>query len=155
MTLDIAAPQGNRDRARTPLRWDDSPSGGFTAPDVTPWLPVSEAGAASVAGQQADRGSVLWLCRDLIRARRAEFGGQIARYQALPAPDGQWAYRAGVLTVVANFTDEPAVCAWPVGEVLLSSAGAGPDPGAAAGPRATLGPWEGIIVRQPDGPGRS
>ena len=154
MTLDNAAPQGNRDRARTPLRWDDSPAGGFTAPDVTPWLPVSEDGAASVAGQQADRGSVLWLCRDLISLRRATFGGQVARYQALPAPEGQWAYRAGGLTVMANFTDEPAACPEPVGEVLLSSLGARPGL-AAAGPQATLGPWEGIIVRQPDGAGRS
>ena len=108
-----------------------------------------------MAGQQADRGSVLWLCRDLIRARRAGFGGQSARYRALPAPEGQWAYRVGGLTVMANFTDEPAVCAEPAGEVLLSSLRAGPDPAAPAGPQATLRPWEGIIARQPDGAGRS
>ena len=97
---------------------------------------------------------MLWLCRDLISLRRATFGGQVARYQALPAPEGQWAYRACGLTVMANFTDEPAACPEPVGEVLLSSLGARPGL-AAAGPQATLGPWEGIIVRQPDGAGRS
>ena len=151
MTLDHTAPQGNRDRARTPLRWDASPSGGFTAPGVTPWLPVSDAAAASVAGQRADRGSMLWLCRDLISLRRAEFGGQIADYQQLPAPEGQWAYRVGGLTVLANFTGQRAAYGGPPGEVLLSSAG----PAAGAGRPATLGPWEGIITRPPDGAGRS
>ena len=156
MTSSDAAPQGNRDRARTPLRWDASPGGGFTGPEVTPWLPVTGATAASVAGQQADRGSVLWLCRDLIGLRRAEFGGQVARYQQLPAPEGQWAYRIGDLEVAANFTSQPVTCPVPLGEVLLSSAGgaaaARPSP-APAGQRATLGPWAGVIARRPDGAG--
>ncbi len=33
------SPQGQRDRARTPMRWNAEPGGGFTGPAVTPWLP--------------------------------------------------------------------------------------------------------------------
>jgi alpha-glucosidase len=179
MTRDAAAGRENRDRARTPMRWDGSPSGGFTADGVRPWLPLGGAAAASVASQRADRGSVLWLCRDLLSLRRAESGGQIASYQAVPAPDGQWVYRVGGLLVAANLTDQPAACAEPLGEVLLSSAGTGAAAGtaagtgagtgtgaavgaargagtgsaAAAGPGRALGPWEGIVARQPGGTG--
>src|SRR2546430_14823356 len=32
----------DRDRARTPMPWDDSPGSGFTGPGVTPWLPLAE-----------------------------------------------------------------------------------------------------------------
>ena len=45
----------SRDRARTPMPWDASPSGGFTAGGVTPWLPYGEPRAAHRGGQQADR----------------------------------------------------------------------------------------------------
>ena len=160
------------------MPWDGSPGGGFTEAGVQPWLPLGDTAASNVAGQQADRGSVLWLCRDLLSLRRAEFGGRIAGYQAVPAPDGQWVYRVGGLTVAANLTDQPAACpvipgAGLAGEVLLSSAGkaaaggtgdaaapgagtAAPGAGtAAAGAGRTLGPWEGIIVRQAGGTGSS
>jgi alpha-glucosidase len=161
MTGHDATQRESRDRARTPMRWDGSPSGGFTAPGVRPWLPLGGAGTsratANVAAQQVDRGSVLWLCRDLLSLRRAEFGGQIASYQAVPAADGQWVYRVGGLTVAANLTDEPAACAEPLGEVLLSSAGPGQGAGtvAAAGPGRVLRPFEGIIARSAGGTGSS
>ena len=179
MTRDNATPRDNRDRARTPMRWDDSQSGGFTAPGVRPWLPLRGAaagnatgrGVASVASQQADRGSVLWFCRDLISMRRAEFGGRIASYQTVPAPDGQWVYQVGGLTVAVNLSDQPTVLAEPVGEVLLFSAGqdtsqdrsqgTGQDrsqetgPAVAPGSHRILRPWEGIIARQTGGTGRS
>ena len=38
---------GSRDRGRTPMQWDASPSAGFTAEGVTPWLPVGDAAAAT------------------------------------------------------------------------------------------------------------
>ena len=40
-TLDVEG-GADRDRARTPMPWDDSPGGGFTGPGVTPWLPLAE-----------------------------------------------------------------------------------------------------------------
>jgi alpha-glucosidase len=147
MTADAADPGQSRDRARTPMRWDSSPSGGFTAPGVTPWLPIGESPGGDVASQQARRGSVLWFCRELIRLRRARLGPGIARYEQLPAPEGLWVYRAGGLLVAANFTDQPAVCAEPAGPVLLSTVAG------RAGPGLTLGPWEGIVAGPATSPG--
>ena len=127
------------------MQWDGAPSAGFTADGVTPWLPVADAAARNVADQDGDPASALWLCRSLIALRRAELGGSVASYQALPAPDGQWAYRVGDLVVVANFTDHSAEVSCGVGEILLASDGQVP----AAAQAVTLAPWAGIIARHP------
>jgi glycosidase len=136
----MTAGDEGRDHARTPMQWDGSPSAGFTAAGVQPWLPCGET-ARTVAAQRADPGSVLWLCRDLIALRSAEFGGRIARYQQLPAPPGVWAFRAGGLTVMANFSGRPARLDLCPGPVVASSAGAGALRG------RTLAPWAGVIAR--------
>src|ERR1022692_4300646 len=141
--------EGNRDRARTPMQWDSSPAGGFTAEQVTPWLPAGHTAAVNVAGQREDPGSVLRFCRDLISLRHAEFGGQIGSYQVLPAPPGAWAYQAGRLTVLANFSGRPVPCHDPGGPVLLSSTGAAPP----AGPGIVLAPWQAVIARSADAGG--
>jgi len=135
--------RGNRDRGRTPMQWDATASAGFTAEQVRPWLPVGDNAAANVAGQRDDPGSVLCLCRDLLSLRRAELGGRIDGYQALPAPPGLWAYRAGGLTVLANFSALPVSHPDPAGPVLLSTG----DPAKVAGGEITLAPWQGVIIR--------
>jgi alpha-glucosidase len=145
MTLGGRNPQGNRDRARTPMLWDASPSGGFTADGVTPWLPVAQDNARSVADQALDPGSTLALCRSLIALRHAELGGGIASYEMLPAPDEQWAYRVGDLVVVANFSDQPAAVSCPLGEILLSTSDMPPD----TSESGTLASWAGIVARHP------
>lgn len=134
---------GNRDRARTPMQWDDSATAGFTAAGQVPWLPAGDGAAISVAGQRDDPASVLSICRELIGIRRAETAGRLASYQALPAPPDCWAYRAGELTVLANFSDRPVTCQDPGGPVLLSTTG----PARPAAGDITLAPWQGIIVR--------
>ncbi len=48
-----------------------SVNGGFTGPEVEPWLPMGDAARCNVADQREDPGSVLHLCRDLIALRRA------------------------------------------------------------------------------------
>jgi alpha-glucosidase len=163
----------SRDRARTPMPWDASPTAGFTTDGVRPWLPYGEHAERNVATQRSDPGSTLHLCRDLIALRRAEFGGQLASYTQLPAPPGVWAYRTGGLTVVANFTDEAvrlrevAGLAGLAGVVLIRSdreapgEGAGGPGGAGSGGAAAgvaeaepaaaarlVGPWAGVIIRQ-------
>jgi alpha-glucosidase len=138
---------GSRDRARTPMPWDASPSAGFTAGGVTPWLPVGDAAARNVAGQRADPGSVLAFCRRLLALRRAELGARTGGYELIAAAGGQWAYRAGDLIVAVNLSDAPAALACEVGEVLLATAG--PDP--AGGPTGSLGPWQGLLARNPAG----
>jgi alpha-glucosidase len=51
MTLAEDSQRGNRDRARTPMQWDGSASGGFTAA-ARPWLPVGDAAARNVAAER-------------------------------------------------------------------------------------------------------
>jgi glycosidase len=146
MSRDRGSWDGSRDRARTPMPWNASRSGGFTADGVTPWLPLGDAAARNVADQRRDPGSVLQFCRSLLALRRAELGGRVAPYEPLLAAPGHWAYRVGGLVITANLTDEPAVLPAPAGEVLLSTA----DGQAAAAPGAghVLGPWQGIVARE-------
>lgn len=123
------------------MPWDGSPGGGFTGPGVTPWLPMEERPARTVAAQRDDPDSVMWLCRRLLALRRAELGGRVAPFENLPGPDGQWTYRTGSLVVAANFTGEPTQLPAAVGEVLLTTSR---DP---AGPAGVLRPWEGVVTR--------
>jgi alpha-glucosidase len=134
-----------RDRARTPMQWDPSPTGGFTASGIKPWLPYGDNGSRNVEAQRADTGSVLRLCRDLIALRRAEFGGRLASYRQLDAPPGVWAYQAGGLSVAVNLSDAPVDLAQPVGPVLLAAGNLPQRPEVVS----TLGPWEGVIGRTP------
>ncbi|ROV88600.1 hypothetical protein VSDG_09140 [Cytospora chrysosperma] len=63
-----------RDNARTPMQWDDSPHGGFTAGggDVRPWMRANDSYAEiNVARQQGQPGSVLSFWKDMIRFRKA------------------------------------------------------------------------------------
>jgi alpha-glucosidase len=136
------AGKAGRDAERTPMQWDASPSAGFTADGVKPWLPFGDNAARNVAGQRKDPGSTLRLCRDLLALRRTEVAGQIAAYERLPAPPGVWSYRCGPLMVTANFTGQPVPRPDPAGEVLLST-GPGAEPG------APLGPWQGLVTRVP------
>jgi glycosidase len=55
-----------RDPERTPMPWDDSAGGGFTA--GRPWLPIGQQ--ESVAKQRSDPTSMLQLYRSLIELRR-------------------------------------------------------------------------------------
>ena len=138
----------SRDRARTPMPWDGSPTAGFTDKGVRPWLPYGEHASRNVAAQRADPDSTLHLSRELIALRRAEFGGQLASYTQLDGPPGVWAYQTGGLMVVANFTDAPVslaeVGSGVAGPVLVRSDG----PAAADTAAGFVGPWAGVITRQ-------
>ncbi len=143
MTLRGRGERGNRDRARTPMQWDSSPSGGFTAGHTKPWLPLGDNAARNVAGQCEDESSTLWFCRRLLALRRAELGRRIASYRQLPSPPEQWIYCVGALTVAANFSSEATAPFDPGGEVLLYTGGT-----LAGSPqRITLGPWQAVIAR--------
>jgi alpha-glucosidase len=137
----MTAGDEGRDHARTPMQWDASPSAGFTAAGVRPWLPYGDNAARHVAAQRADPGSMLRLCRDLIALRSAESGGRVTSYRQLPGPPQVWVYQAGDLVVTANFADQPARLDSCPGPVVASSAG----PDALRG--QTLAPWAGVITR--------
>ena len=139
-TLDVEG-GADRDRARTPMPWDDSPGGGFTGPGVTPWLPIGDQ-SRTVAGQCDDPDSTLSLSRRLLALRRAELGRGLADFENLAVTEGVWSYRTGSLVVAANFTDQPASLLQEAGEVLLTTSAEGaPSPG-------MLRPWEGVITRR-------
>jgi alpha-glucosidase len=129
-----------RDRARTPMPWDSSPSGGFTSEGVEPWLPYGDNSERNVAAQRDDPGSTLRLCRDLIALRRAELSGHLSSYSQVPGPAGVWAYRSGGLTVVANLSGEAVTLPDPLSPVLLATH-------EVSDPVSTLGPFAGVIVR--------
>jgi glycosidase len=63
----------NRAGARTPMQWDSGPNAGFSvAPAARLYLPVDpDPGRPTVAGQRADRDSLLNAVRDLIALRGA------------------------------------------------------------------------------------
>jgi alpha-glucosidase len=130
-----------RDRARTPMPWDASATRGFTADGVRPWLPFGETGAGDVARQRDDPDSVLSFCRAALALRRAELGGQIARYELRGRGDGLWVYQVGDLVVAANFTDAPAAMPAGAGALLLRSAPKDHPDG------DVLGPWEGAVFK--------
>jgi alpha-glucosidase len=71
-----------RDPQRTPMQWDASPNAGFTAPGVTPWLPVSyDYAQKNVAVENDDPHGMLSFFRALTGLRAAEpalYGGAYA-----------------------------------------------------------------------------
>lgn len=104
-------PNVSRDPERTPMQWEPGPGAGFTAGE--PWLPIAaDADVRNVAAQRADRSSLLWLYRDLLSLRRERAVLRRGRFQALPAPEGVFAFerRLGAerALVALNFGDAPA-----------------------------------------------
>ncbi|MBR0995531.1 DUF3459 domain-containing protein [Bradyrhizobium japonicum] len=81
-----------RDPERAPMRWDESPDGGFTM--GRPWLPLEPPdGAANVAGQRRDERSILALFRALIALRREHAGLHHGVYEPLRGQNDVIAYR--------------------------------------------------------------
>jgi oligo-1,6-glucosidase len=68
--LDVLRPV-TRDNARTPVQWDSTENGGFSA--GTPWISVNiNHSSINAAAQRGDEGSVLEFYRSLIRLRHDE-----------------------------------------------------------------------------------
>ena len=100
-----------RDPVRTPMAWDESDCGGFTA--GKPWLPLHpDWRARNVAAQRGDAGSIWSLHRDLIALRRATPALAIGDWHPVHADDAVLAYerRDGDTRVLVtlNLTAEPA-----------------------------------------------
>jgi alpha-glucosidase len=124
-----ARTERGRDGCRIPLPWEgDAPPYGFCPPDVPPWLPMpADWAGLTVAAQDRDPGSVLWLYREALRLRRGEpglGGGRLAWQGAGPdelvftrtADEG-----AGRGRVVCAVNLGAAPVRRPAGEVLLAS----------------------------------
>lgn len=112
-----------RDPERAPLRWDESPHGGFTGGE--PWLPMARSDI-NVTAMREDSGSLLNLYRELIALRRATPCLRRGDYQPIRARNDVLAYRRGLgaehILVLLNIAGEPRrwVCE-ESGDCLLST----------------------------------
>lgn len=140
---DLAMP--SRDPARTPMQWADEPGGGFTDPDVEPWLPFGDLARRNVAAQRADDGSVLRFCRDLIAFRRTSEDLRRGAYREVPVPEGVWAWRRGERTLAAiNFGSEGAVLDGCRGAIAVATDRS--REGERVGGELRLGPEEAVVL---------
>lgn len=133
----------SRDNARTPMQWDDSINGGFSA--VTPWLSVNgNYPRINVKRQEDDPGSVLSYYRKLIAFRNGSRVLQEGDFTELYRKNGVYAYRRAcdgeALTVVISLAEgerkNPAS-----GEVVCSNYGRETAP-------ARLAPYEALVLRE-------
>jgi len=90
--------RAGRDRYRHPMQWDACASGGFTSGE--PWLPPVDPALRNVEAQRSDPGSMLALCRELIRLRPS-LGPGLRLVDAAP---GVLAYERGDRLVAVNTT---------------------------------------------------
>ena len=96
----------NRDEVRTPMQWDASPTAGFCAPGVRPWLPLNaDRTTANVADQDGDPDSLLSLYRSLLAVRRDHAALHAGRLDVAPGtPRARW---RGCAATASNG------CSWP------------------------------------------
>jgi len=105
-----------RDPVRTPMAWDGSPHGGFSA--VEPWLPLhADWRTRNVAAEGADPGSMLALHRDLLRLRRAHPALAIGDVRLIEAEGDVLAYERHLgderIVVALNLGAEEQVLPFP------------------------------------------
>jgi alpha-glucosidase len=123
--------RAGRDGFRHPLRWDDSPEGGFTT--GSPWLPVLGPATRNVAAQARDPDSVMSLLRRLIALRR-ELDGAVHFGEA---PAGALRFTRGSYEVAINLSERPVAIARK-GELLLEARAGDGAPGSELAPH---GAW--------------
>ncbi|MDQ2965565.1 MAG: alpha-amylase family glycosyl hydrolase, partial [Chloroflexota bacterium] len=143
--VDVAS----RDPCRTPMQWDGTARGGFSAGE--PWLPVGpETEVVNVEAQRGDPSSMFTLYRRLIAERRASPALRRGSYRTVKSPKSVFAYvreADGERRFVAlNFSSRPANVAIPggAGRLRLST-----DPSRAEGALGgalELGPDEGVLA---------
>jgi alpha-glucosidase len=115
----IKDPQGknkagfNRDECRTPMQWDSTPNGGFSAEGALPWLPLApDYRSVNVASQRDNPGSMLSLYRRLLAFRRNNAAMHSGRYYPVKdAAEGCFVYLRQYndqkFLVALNFTGAP------------------------------------------------
>ncbi|WP_206313768.1 alpha-glucosidase [Streptomyces coryli] len=144
----------SRDNSRTPMQWDATEHGGFTA--GTPWIAVNpDHATVNAKAQLADPDSVFHHYRRLIALRRTEPAITAGDFQLLH-PDHEQLYaftrrdpHSGTeLLVLANFSGESVTAAVPAGwentEVLIANVPAT----APLRTRHPLAPWEARVHRR-------
>ncbi|GGC87073.1 glucohydrolase [Tersicoccus solisilvae] len=151
-----------RDNARTPVQWDDSVHGGFSAasdrPDVTPWMPVNPNYATiNAAADRASRRSIFRFYQRLIALRHTDDVVAFGRFDLLePDHEQLFAYTRTlgdrVLLVTANLSGRPcplpSSCRPATARPVLTNV---PDDAAGEADPAVLQPWEVRVVAVPAG----
>jgi alpha-glucosidase len=133
----------DRDGCRTPIPWEDGPSGGFTTAGDT-WLPMTST--TNVAAQREDPASTLNFVRDLIALRRQEPDLRSGPYVTVDAPEGAWAWRRGAgILVVANPSDAPVTLDDVTGEIAIATDRS--RDGEAVTGMLELAPHSGVVIR--------
>ncbi|MBI3242217.1 MAG: alpha-glucosidase [Chloroflexi bacterium] len=134
----------DRDSARTPMQWDDSPNAGFTS--GKPWLPVGPSyKTLNVAAQKTDPHSVLNFYRALLRLRRQSPALRRGRYRLLAErPVNAMTYlretEEQTMLVALNFFGHHTTAPVPAGKWRrVLSTHIGGDPGVS---EITLAPFE-------------
>ncbi|HEY5890874.1 MAG TPA: alpha-amylase family glycosyl hydrolase [Acidimicrobiia bacterium] len=119
----------SRDGARTPMRWDASPSGGFALSPAAeaPWLPVGpDVDKINVASELEDPESTINLYRRLLAFRKGSPALRRGSFLAHPSSDEQvFAYRREsddeTVTVILNFSDTLQSVRIRAGKVMIST----------------------------------
>jgi alpha-glucosidase len=134
-----------RDRARTPMQWENKKGAGFTNPEVRPWLPWGHL-ERNVADQQADKDSTWIFMRDLLALRRQEKDLNLGSYRVFPTRSPElWAWRRGKKFVVAvNFSDSSHYIDNIHGRVKLSTDRSRDNKQVKE--KLLLKPWEAVVI---------
>ncbi|WP_331764977.1 alpha-amylase family glycosyl hydrolase (plasmid) [Streptomyces sp. NBC_01384] len=109
----LRAPGLSRDPSRSPMPWTFGPAGGFTSPDVRPWLPLNTPPGGDVATQEGDSGSLLSLTKALLTLRRNHSALGSGAIEFSDSPPQVLAYKrygdtdSESLLTTLNFTDRP------------------------------------------------
>jgi glycosidase len=139
----------NRAGTRTPMQWDSGPNAGFsTAPAARLYLPIDpDQDRPTVAGQRADRGSLLHTVRDLIALRREHPElGPAGGLEVLTDGYPLVYLRGGRFLIVVNPSDNDR--AWPHGRPELAEATAVRNAGVTLdSEKVTAGPFSFAIFR--------
>jgi alpha-glucosidase len=137
-----------RDHGRTPMPWSPGPNGGFTEPDVEPWLPLGDVVSANVADQRSDPASTLHLCRDLIRLRRRRRDLAVGASASIETPQGVWGWRrGGSTTVLLNHGEDSVEVPVGDGEILLTTRRDREGERVSGGVK--LDPWDAVVIGIP------
>ena len=142
-----------RDPERAPMLWVNAPNAGFTAPDVTPWLPIeADWQTKNAASQRSDSKSMLTLYRRLLALRRQHdtlhagaiadvaAEGDVLRFRRVQLPDGE----STDFQIVLNLGTEVATTRCAPGTVVLTTLLDGA--GARVEGEVTIEAGEGLLI---------
>jgi alpha-glucosidase len=139
----------SRDPERAPMRWDNTPNGGFTTGE--PWLPLESDGTRNITQQQHDQASLLQLFQRLIAIRRMHPCLQYGEQEPVRSRNDVLAYQRPLghrtLLIALNMTSEPRTFQFEgSGNLLLSTDSERPT--TALADSVLLRRHEGIIIEQ-------